>query len=46
LSLDAEPRVKRADADEPPRASHPFFWAGYLLVDCGNPAPGAPAGKP
>jgi hypothetical protein len=31
-----EPRLKRADdtADMPP-ANHPFFWAGYMLVDTG-----------
>jgi hypothetical protein len=33
----AEPRLKRLDeAGEPPRADHPFFWAGYLLVDTGT----------
>jgi CHAT domain-containing protein len=35
LNLDAEPRVKRGPNDEPPKANHPFFWAGYLLIDCG-----------
>ena len=35
LNLDAEPRIKHNPNDEPPKASHPFFWAGYLLVDCG-----------
>jgi len=31
-----EPRLKRSeDMDEPPKADHPFFWAGYLLVDTG-----------
>jgi hypothetical protein len=53
--LDAaqEPRLKRlAEGTEPPGADHPFFWAGYLLVDTGtgdgeaadadaNAAPGA-----
>lgn len=34
-----EPRLKRPDeATEPPRATHPFFWAGYLLVDNSPPA--------
>lgn len=34
-----EPRLKRPDeAAEPPRAAHPFFWAGYLLVDNSPPA--------
>jgi CHAT domain len=34
--LDAvrEPRLKLGkDAESPPTADHPFFWAGYLLVD-------------
>ncbi len=34
--LDAarEPRLKRKDSSEAlPPANHPFFWAGYLLVD-------------
>ena len=37
--LDAaqEPRLKRLPEDvEPPGADHPFFWAGYLLVDTGT----------
>lgn len=34
LELPREPRVKRsAETGEPPTADHPFFWAGYLLVD-------------
>jgi len=33
----AEPRLKKLDdAVEPPRADHPFFWAGYLLIDTGT----------
>ncbi len=39
--LDAaqEPRLKRLDEmAEPPGADHPFFWAGYLLVDTGTRA--------
>ncbi len=35
-----EPRLKIGALEEPPRASHPFFWAGYLLVDTGTPPPG------
>jgi len=35
-----EPRLKMGALEEPPRASHPFFWAGYLLVDTGTPPPG------
>lgn len=37
--LDAaqEPRLKRlSEGAEPPGANHPFFWAGYLLVDTGT----------
>jgi hypothetical protein len=34
LDSQNEPRLKGLeDASEPPAASHPFFWAGYLLVD-------------
>jgi len=48
LDLDAEPRVKREAADQPPKAQHPLFWAPYMLVDSGTsphvadtqPAPG------
>jgi CHAT domain-containing protein len=38
LNLDAEPRVKHGAADDAPtpKANHPFFWAGYMLVDCGT----------
>ncbi len=36
LNLEAEPRIKHATTDETPKASHPFFWAGYMLVDCGT----------
>ncbi len=45
LNLEAEPRVKRAVVTNPPAANHPFFWAGYMLVDSGvapkvaDPAP-------
>jgi tetratricopeptide (TPR) repeat protein len=48
LNLEGEPRIKRTPADDPPKANHPFFWAGYLLVDCGTrvePKPGEPAVK-
>ncbi len=42
LAVESEPRVKKltdASADGPAlRASHPFFWAGYMLVDGGSPA--------
>ena len=46
--LDAaqEPRLKRlAEGVSPPGADHPFFWAGYLLVDTGT-MPNQPAAQP
>lgn len=36
LNLQAEPRLARSAIEDPPRASHPFFWAGYLLIDPGT----------
>jgi hypothetical protein len=44
LNLEAEPRLKHAAAEESPKAEHPFFWAGYMLVDCGT-APERPEPK-
>lgn len=38
LNLESEPRVKRSASNEMPKAIHPFFWAGYMLVDCGTSA--------
>jgi hypothetical protein len=32
-----EPRLKVGANDEPLTASHPFFWAGYMLLDTGAP---------
>ncbi len=53
VKTDAEPRLKRSTAgDDVLKAEHPFFWAGYLLIDNGNPAakteaePGKPDAKP
>ena len=48
--LAREPRVKQSADAVLADARHPFFWAGYLLVDCGAgqvpeaaaPAPAAP----
>jgi CHAT domain-containing protein/tetratricopeptide (TPR) repeat protein len=37
LNPDAEPRVKKAAAGDVPKAEHPFFWAGYMLLDGGVP---------
>jgi CHAT domain-containing protein len=36
VNFDLEPRVKHAANDEAPKANHPFFWAGYMLVDPGT----------
>ena len=33
LNLEGEPRIKRSATDETPKVSHPFFWAGYMLID-------------
>jgi CHAT domain-containing protein len=52
LNVEAEPRLKRATLDEIPKAEHPFFWAGYMLVDPGaaveqpQPKTDQPAEKP
>lgn len=51
LSLENEPRIKRSTSEESPRSNHPFFWAGYMLVDGGTgvaqpePAQPPPAAK-
>lgn len=51
LDLDAEPRLKRVAAADPPKATHPFFWSGYMLLDSGTlpeqeePEPERPAVK-
>jgi len=37
LNIETEPRVKHAATDENPKAEHPFFWAGYMLIDSGKP---------
>jgi hypothetical protein len=37
VNLSGEPRVKRSPTDDDaPKASHPFFWAGYMLIDSGS----------
>ena len=33
--LDREPRIKITNSVIPQNAEHPFFWAGYTLIDCG-----------
>lgn len=46
---DREPRIKQADDEILEDATHPVFWAGHLVIDCGRgvyedaPAAGAPA---
>ena len=30
-----EPRIKITNSVIPNDATHPFFWAGYTLIDCG-----------
>ncbi len=35
--LESEPRIKpTAGEDHFPDGRHPFFWAGFMLVDCGR----------
>ncbi|MBN1912006.1 MAG: CHAT domain-containing protein [Pirellulales bacterium] len=46
LNLEAEPRVQPGREIEIPRADHPFFWAGYMLVDPGDPPKPADAPPP
>ncbi|MGL6226481.1 MAG: CHAT domain-containing protein [Thermoguttaceae bacterium] len=36
LKLEEEPRLKLGKEEEPLRANHPFFWAGFMLVDRGE----------
>jgi CHAT domain-containing protein len=35
----AEPRLKPSSAADGLKADHPFFWAGYLLIDTGAAPP-------
>ena len=35
-NLDREPRVKQSPDAVLADGTHPFFWAGYLLADCGD----------
>ena len=36
LDPEQEPRVEEGDEELSSTADHPFFWAGYLLVDTGD----------
>lgn len=40
LSPDQEPRMVLGPKDTLPKADHPFFWSGFLLIDTGQ-APAA-----
>jgi hypothetical protein len=42
----AEPRVKFAGAADGQKTDHPFFWAGYLLVDTGGVPPAEAPARP
>jgi hypothetical protein len=52
IAVEAEPRIKKVVGEDIPKAEHPFFWAGYMLLDGGQPndkakaPPAAPAAKP
>jgi hypothetical protein len=37
LNVEAEPRLKKSAASDAPKADHPFFWSGYMLIDGGVP---------
>jgi hypothetical protein len=41
ITPESEPRVKLDGSDMPPRADHPFFWGGYLVIDTGSEPPAA-----
>ncbi len=36
LDPQSEPRLQSFNAARGPRADHPFFWSGYLLIDSGH----------
>jgi hypothetical protein len=40
LDLTREPRLNRSSFSESVDAQHPFFWAGYMLIDQARLAPG------
>lgn len=47
LDVTREPRLQRAsDSPDLPTADHPFFWAGYLLVDTGPQPTAEPTPPP
>ncbi len=46
INFEAEPRVKDSEGEKPLKATHPFFWAGYMLVDSGTSTAEEGGGKP
>jgi hypothetical protein len=47
LDATREPRLKHSDeTGDLPTADHPFFWAGYILVDTGPRAEAPPPTEP
>jgi tetratricopeptide (TPR) repeat protein len=46
LDTDREPRVKDVMRMQTTTANHPFFWAGYMLVDSGRLADAGAAAAP
>jgi len=36
LKPELEPRLEIPATMEPPKARHPFFWSGYLVIDSGS----------
>ena len=36
LDPNREPRLKGVQATEQPKAEHPFFWSGSMLIDTGS----------
>lgn len=36
VQVDREPRLSATARDTAPKAEHPFFWAGYMLIDTGT----------
>lgn len=42
INPDREPRIRTLTGDVPLKTDHPFFWAGYLLIDTGAEPPKDP----
>ncbi len=36
VHIEREPRISSTTRDTIPKADHPFFWAGYILIDTGT----------